>query len=94
MPTWLIIAEETVTENGAVTYRQVTVLRPVSGNKSREEALVDLYRAARGYVPDSLRSTTRVTGRDGDGSFWVLPKNGKGKNQASCNIRLIEQIRP
>ncbi|MFE2142163.1 hypothetical protein ACFXA3_10490 [Streptomyces sp. NPDC059456] len=94
MPRWLIIAEETVTENGVVTHRQVTVVRPVSGNKSREQALVDLYTAARSHVPESLRSTTRVTGRDGDGSFWVLPKNAKGKTRASCNIRLIEQVRP
>ncbi|MFD7835500.1 hypothetical protein [Streptomyces sp. NPDC059761] len=94
MPVWLIIAEETVTANGAVTHRQVTVVRPISGNKTREEAFVDLYRAARSYVPDSLKSTACVVGRDGDGSFWVLPKNANGKAHASCNIRLIEQIRP
>ncbi|MFB8027292.1 MULTISPECIES: hypothetical protein [unclassified Streptomyces] len=64
----------------------------MSGNKTREEALVELYKVAKSHVPDALKSTSRTVGRDSDGSFWVLPKNGKG--HGSCNIRLIEQIHP
>ncbi len=90
MPAWLIIAEETVTADGAASHRQTKVIRPVNGNKSREEAFVELYKVAKSHVPDSLKGP-RVVGRDSDGSFWVLPKNGNG--HASCNIRLIEQLR-
>ncbi|MFJ1561296.1 hypothetical protein [Streptomyces mirabilis] len=64
----------------------------MNGNKTREEALVELYKVAKSYVPDSLKGTSRVVGRDSDGSFWALPKDGK--SHASCNIRLIEQIHP
>ncbi|MDI1453629.1 hypothetical protein NHG22_07340 [Streptomyces sp. ATE26] len=92
MSTWLIIAEETVTANGSASHRQVKVVRPVSGNKTREEALVELHKVAKSHTPDSLKGTSTVVGRDSDGSFWVLPKSGKG--HASCNLRLIEQIRP
>ncbi|MFF4837292.1 hypothetical protein [Streptomyces sp. NPDC001315] len=92
MPTWLIIADETVTADGEAPLRQIKVIKPVPGNKSREEALVELYKTAKNHVPDSLKGTPRVVGRDIDGSFWVIPKNGKG--HASCNIRLIEQIYP
>jgi hypothetical protein len=92
MSTWLIIEEETVTADGSSSHRQIKVVRQVSGNKTREEALVELNKVARGHTPDSLKGTSTVVGRDSDGSFWVLPKNGKG--HASCNLRLIEQIRP
>jgi hypothetical protein len=91
MSTWLIIEEETVTADGLASHRQVKA-RTVSGNKTREEALVELHKAARNYDSDSLKRGSTVVGRDSDGSFWVLPKNGKG--HASCNLRLIEQIRP
>ncbi|MCX5355877.1 hypothetical protein [Streptomyces mirabilis] len=87
----MIIAEETVTADGAASHRQIKVIRPVNGNKSREEALVELHKAAKSHVPDPLKGA-RVVGRDSDGSFWVLPKNGNG--HVSCNIRLIEQIHP
>ncbi|MEH0407371.1 hypothetical protein ACIRVI_00005 [[Kitasatospora] papulosa] len=90
MPTWLIIAEESVTTDGASPQRSIEIIRTVIGGKSREEALTELYKAAKSHVPDSLKGTSRVVGRDGDGSFWVLPKNGTG--HTSCNIRLIEQI--
>ncbi|MDN0199905.1 hypothetical protein [Streptomyces sp. S.PNR 29] len=90
MTTWLITAEETVTADGAAPHRQIKVIRTV--NKTREEALVELHKAAKSHVPDSLKGTSRVVGRDSDGSFWILPKNGKG--HASCTIRLIEQIHP
>ncbi|MGW7102487.1 hypothetical protein [Streptomyces sp. NPDC054838] len=90
MSTWLIIADETADKE--VLLRQTRVIRPVPGNKSREEALAELYKVAKSYVPDSLAGVPRLVGRDADGSFWVLPKNGKGL--ASCNIRLIEQIHP
>jgi hypothetical protein len=92
MSTWLIIAEETVAAEGTAPHRQVKVIRSANGSKTREEALVELARVAKGYVPDSLKGTSRVVGRDSDGSFWVLPKNGQG--HASCRIRLIEQIGP
>ncbi|MEV6840382.1 hypothetical protein AB0N17_38810 [Streptomyces sp. NPDC051133] len=89
MSAWLIIEEETVTADGPASHRQVKA-RTANG-KTREEALVELYRAARNYNSDSLKRGTTVVGRDSDGSFWVLPKNGK--SHASCNLRLIEQIR-
>ncbi|MET8394617.1 hypothetical protein ABZV59_22285 [Streptomyces anthocyanicus] len=92
MSTWLIIEEETVTADGSAPRRQVKVVRQVTGKKTLEEALVELHNVARGHTPDSLRGVSTVVGRDSDGSFWVLPKNGKGP--ASCNLRLIEQIRP
>ncbi|MQS37288.1 hypothetical protein [Streptomyces katsurahamanus] len=92
MSTWLIIAEELVTTDGATSQRQVKVVRPLNGNKTREEALVELHKEAKNYTSDSLKRPSTVVGRDGDGSFWVLPKNGNG--HASCNLRLIEQIRP
>ncbi|WP_327281359.1 MULTISPECIES: hypothetical protein [unclassified Streptomyces] len=94
MSTWLILMEETVTTDGSATTRQVTTVRPLSGNRTREEALVELFKAARSHVPDSLRSTARMAWRDADGSFWILPRNANGKVHASCNIRLVEQIRP
>lgn len=90
MSTWWIIADETTDKESPL--RQTKVIKPVPGNKSREEALAELYRVAKSYVPDSLKNTQRLVGRDVDGSFWVLPKNGTG--HASCNIRLIEQIYP
>ncbi|MFD7068370.1 hypothetical protein ACFV97_14220 [Streptomyces sp. NPDC059913] len=90
MPTWLIIAEESVTTDAASPQRRIEIIRTVIGGKSREEALAELYKAAKSHVPDFLKGTSRVVGRDGDGSFWVLPKNGKG--HASCHIRLIEQV--
>jgi hypothetical protein len=92
MSTWLIISEETVTADGSATHRHVKVVRPVTGNKTREQALVELHNVARSHTPDSLKGTSTVVGRDSDGSFWVLPKNGRGN--ASCHLRLIEQIRP
>ncbi len=92
MSTWLIIAEETVTADGSASHRQVKVIRPVSGNKTQEEALVELHKEARNFASDLLKRGSTVVGRDSDGSFWVLPKNGRG--HASCNLRLIEQIRP
>ncbi|GAA0325362.1 hypothetical protein GCM10010302_75590 [Streptomyces polychromogenes] len=92
MSTWLIISEETGTADGAASHRQVKVIRTLNGNKTREQALVELRNVAKRHVPDSLKTTSTVVGRDSDGSFWVLPKNGKG--HASCNVRLIEQIRP
>ncbi|WP_158726318.1 hypothetical protein [Streptomyces sp. NRRL S-1831] len=92
MSTWLIIAEELVTVDGAPSHRQVRVVRPLNGNKTREEALVELHKEAKNYTSDSLKRASTVVGRDSDGSFWVLPKNGNG--HTSCNLRLIEQIRP
>ncbi|GGT26338.1 hypothetical protein GCM10014713_19310 [Streptomyces purpureus] len=92
MSTWLIISEETGTADAEGSHRRVKVVRTLHGNKTREQALVELRRVAKNHVPDSLRSTSILVGRDSDGSFWVLPKNGRG--HASCNLRLIEQIRP
>ncbi|MET9830042.1 hypothetical protein ABZ078_12120 [Streptomyces sp. NPDC006385] len=92
MTTWLIIAEETVAADGSAAHRQVKVVRPVNGKKTREEALVELHKVARSHTPDALKGISTVVGRDSDGSYWVLPKNGKG--HAACNLRLIEQIRP
>ncbi|AXE28202.1 hypothetical protein C0216_32480 (plasmid) [Streptomyces globosus] len=89
MPAWLVIAEE---ESGA--QRRVTVIRTVSGNRTREEALGELLRAARTYVPPSWKSKVRVVGRDFDGSFWVLPDSGGERGAASCRIRLVEQVHP
>ncbi|MFB0626950.1 hypothetical protein [Streptomyces sp. AB3(2024)] len=90
MSTWLIISEETSTAEGAAPHRQVTLVRTVNGNKTREQALAELYDVAKKHRPDSLKSASTVVGRDSDGSFWVLAKNGRG--QASCNLRLIERI--
>ncbi|MFJ3616274.1 hypothetical protein [Streptomyces hydrogenans] len=90
MSTWLIVAEESVTAEGASPQRHIEIIRTVAGGKSREEALAELYKAAKSHVPDSLKGVSRVVGRDGDGSFWVLPKSGKGFT--SCHIRLIEQV--
>ncbi|MFC8877201.1 hypothetical protein [Streptomyces ardesiacus] len=91
MPTWLILAEETVIAEGSASRRQVKVVRTLKGNKTREEALVELHKEAKNYTSDSLKRPSTVVGRDSDGSFWVLPKNDSG--HASCNLRLIEQIR-
>ncbi|MET9887424.1 hypothetical protein ABZZ20_30660 [Streptomyces sp. NPDC006430] len=90
MSTWLIIADETTDKESLL--RQTKVIKRLPGNKSREEALAELYKVAKGYVPDSLKGAQRLVARDVDGSFWILPKNGAG--HASCNIRLIEQIHP
>ncbi|MEU9156041.1 hypothetical protein AB0D59_37190 [Streptomyces sp. NPDC048417] len=89
MTTWLITAEETVPAEGAPPQRQVKVIRRVRGNKTREEALVELHKAAKGHVPDSLKGSGRVVGRDSDGSLWVLPNNNRA--HPPCIIRLIEQ---
>ncbi|MBA2806863.1 hypothetical protein E0500_005215 [Streptomyces sp. KM273126] len=91
MSTWLIIAEETVTADEATSRRQAKLVRSLNGNKTREEALVELHKEAKNYTSDSLKRASTVVGRDSDGSFWVLPKNGTG--HASCNLLLIEQIR-
>lgn len=90
MPKWLIIEEETVTAEGSPSRRHQA--RTVSGNKTREEALVELFKVARNYHSDLLKRGSTVVGRDTDGSFWVFPKNGTP--HASCNIRLVEQIHP
>ncbi|WP_331738201.1 hypothetical protein [Streptomyces sp. NBC_01276] len=92
MSTWLIISEETSTADGAAPHRQIRLVRTINGNKTREQALVELYDVAKNHKPDSLKGASTVVGRDGDGTFWVLAKNSRG--QASCNLRLIEQIRP
>ncbi|MEU2060988.1 hypothetical protein [Streptomyces sp. NPDC013455] len=92
MTTWLITAEETVIADGAAPHRQIEIIRKVHGNKTREEALVELHKAAKSHVPDSLKGTSRVVGRDSDGSCWILPKNGKG--HPPCVIRFVEQIHP
>ncbi|GAA1577952.1 MULTISPECIES: hypothetical protein [Streptomyces] len=87
MPAWLVIAEE---ESGA--QRRVTVIRTVSGNRTREEALGELLRAARTYVPSSWKSKARVVGRLPDGSFRVLPDGGGEQGSACCRIHLVEQV--
>ncbi|MFJ2821780.1 hypothetical protein ACIO7M_11755 [Streptomyces toxytricini] len=87
MPAWLVIAEE---ESGA--QRRVTVIRTVSGNRTREEALGELLKASRTYVPSSWKSKARVVGRAPDGSFWVLPNGGGEQGSASCRIHLAEQV--
>ncbi|MER6028232.1 hypothetical protein [Streptomyces sp. NPDC001851] len=92
MSKWLIVVEETVAADAAPTHRQVKVIQQVRGNKTREEALVELRNVARRYTPDLLKGTPKLVGLDSDGSFWVLPKSGKGN--VSCNLRLIEQIHP
>lgn len=91
MSTWWIIEEKMIIAD-ELTRRQVKALRPVTGNKTREEALVELCKVAKSYIPHSLRSVSRLVGRDSDGSFWILPKNGK--KLASSNLRLIEQVAP
>lgn len=88
MSAWLVIAEE---DSGA--QRRTTVIRNVSRSRTREEALVELRKAARTYVPSSWKSKVRVVGRALDGSFWVLPKDG-GEGAASCRIHLVEQVHP
>ncbi|MFB7931961.1 hypothetical protein ACFC4C_22975 [Streptomyces sp. NPDC056039] len=63
MSTWLIIAEETGTADGAASHRQIKVIRTVNGNKTREQALVELHNVAKSHVPDSLKSTSTVVGQ-------------------------------
>ncbi|GAA3368313.1 hypothetical protein GCM10020367_06180 [Streptomyces sannanensis] len=61
----------------AAPHRQIEVIQTLNRNRSRAEALVELYKEAKTHVPHSLKGTPRVVGRDGDGSFWILPKEGK-----------------
>ncbi|MGW4689118.1 hypothetical protein ACWEPM_30090 [Streptomyces sp. NPDC004244] len=90
MPTWLIVTDETFTPDGAADpQRQVTV-RPLSGNKLREEAQQELLNYARRYVPASWKNRSRTVGRAADGSFWIVAKHPTLK--ASCHLTLIEQI--
>ncbi|QLE73480.1 hypothetical protein FGW37_19495 [Streptomyces rectiverticillatus] len=93
MSKWLVIAVETVAGEGmAPPHERTVLLRSLSGNRTREQALVELRKEAKKYKPASFKGASLVVGQDGDGSFWVLPKNGKG--DARCNIRLIEQVHP
>ncbi|MEU1671861.1 hypothetical protein ABZ752_07505 [Streptomyces roseifaciens] len=89
MPKWLVM-EETVIAEGAAPHQRV--LRSLSGNKTRDQALEELRKVAKRHRPDCLKKTQCVVGQDSDGSFWILPKNGKG--HARCNLRLIEQTHP
>ncbi|MFD7630142.1 hypothetical protein ACFV7Q_29655 [Streptomyces sp. NPDC059851] len=91
MPNWMIIVEETFTPDEAVgTQQQATFVKTLSGNRTREEAQVELWRTAKSRTPETWKSSGRVIGRDIDGSFWVLPKNDRPK--ASCRLSLVEQI--
>ncbi|MER7468201.1 hypothetical protein [Streptomyces sp. NPDC097981] len=91
MPVWLIVEEETLTADDAASRRQIKVVRRLNGNRTRDEALVELGKLAKSHRPDSLKGTSYIVGRDGDGSFWFLPRSGKA--HAPCTLRLMEEIR-
>ncbi len=49
-PTWLILAEESVTADGASQQRRIEIIRTVIDGQSREEALTELYKAAKSHM--------------------------------------------
>ncbi|MET9418473.1 hypothetical protein ABZY03_30640 [Streptomyces klenkii] len=91
MTKWLIIAEVMVATEGEAPYQQIEVLRSVGGNRTREQALVELRKEAKKYRPAALKSTACVVGQESDGSFLVLPKKS-GKAHVRCTVRLIEEV--
>lgn len=60
MPTWLIIAEESVTADGASPQHRIEIIRTVIGGKSREEALTELYKAAKGHTSCNIRLIEQI----------------------------------
>ncbi|MBF6044224.1 hypothetical protein GO001_03180 [Streptomyces sp. NRRL B-1677] len=92
MTKWLIIAEVMVLTEGEAPYQRIEteVLRTVGGNRTREQALVELRKEAKKYRPAALKNTACVVGRESDGSFLILPKKS-GKGHVRCTVRLIEE---
>ncbi|MEU2515396.1 hypothetical protein [Streptomyces syringium] len=89
MTTWWITSEETVVKDG-VAQQQITVLACLH-NKTRTQAVAELHRVVKKYVPDSLQGAPHVAVHNDDGSFSVLPKKPK-KGYPPCTVRLREQF--
>lgn len=89
MATYWISAEETVVKDG-LAQQQITVLRSLS-HKTREQAVAELHKIVKRYVPDSLKGVPHVAVRNDDGSFSILPKKAN-KGYPPCTVRLREQF--
>ncbi|MFV8128600.1 hypothetical protein [Streptomyces syringium] len=89
MTTWWITSEQTVVQDG-VAQQQITVLRSLPG-KSREQAVAELHKTVKRYVPESLKGVPHVAVRNDDGSFSILPKKAN-KGYPPCTVRLREQF--
>lgn len=90
MPIWLFVEDGTLTTDAGAR-RETKILRRLNGDRTRNEALVELAKLARSHRPDSLKGTSYTVARDEDGSFWFLPR--PGTPHTARTLRLMEEIR-